>query len=225
MSAGSAGWIALDTPDADWAFSIDFVVGGNLDTYAGTGSNIADEMDAQVSWLNDAGRPWAGTTTFAWRHGAANSRGAPTLASDTLAFRYSPDATAIATIGSPAHMLAAQTTNPNGAIGAWYPASGVSILGWLRELAAGEACGNGGIRPGVPGLARFAPPVEAWATAAEVAVLADVLRESGQPRKGKIYDAARDLWRLVSVGVVTCDRSPSDSRYYSAKFACRGEAL
>jgi hypothetical protein len=221
------GWLAMNTPAADWSFSIDLTVAGNLDIYTSSGAdlNVVEAMNSLVAWCNGLTRPWFGNTVFSWQHTNYGGRGAPKLASSGLDFDYDPDAQAQTALGIAPELGTFITDNSTGAIGAWYPAAGVSLTQWLRTLGDGDAGGNGAVRSGVPGLGRFAPPVEAWATAAEMAVLPEVLRAATLPRRGQIYDAANDEWRQVSVGGYTQERSPVDAGYYMARLTARGEVL
>lgn len=218
------GWIAADTT-ADWTFSIDIDCLG-LDTFTASGvSNLADLMDSLVLWTQGLLRPWFGFTEFSWEmvEYSTTGMGQAVLTSSGAAFDFTPDATAQITLGMPAEVGIFATTPIDGASGAWFPAAGVSLRGWRRNLGKGEGAGVGATRPGVPGLAGIAPAVEAIATAEEMARLPAVIRTMSQPRRATIWHPAAGEYRRVALGGYTQERI--EGALYRVEIAARGEVL
>lgn len=218
------GWMAADT-SADWTFSIDIDCLG-VDTFTASGvANVADLMDSLVQWTQGILRPWFGFTVFSWEmvEYSDTGMGAPVLTSSGAAFDFTPDATAQTTLGMPVEVGVFATTPIDGASGAWFPAAGVSLRGWLRNLGKGDAAGIGATRPGVPGLARIAPAVEAVVTATELARLPAVIRTMSSPRRATIWHPAAGQYRRVALGGYTQERLQGG--VYRIEIAARGEVL
>jgi hypothetical protein len=225
----AAGWLAIQTGSAtvEWAYVIDLTVGGNLDTYTSpqTFSDPVAAMDDLVTWCNALARPWFGGTTFDWfaESYAQTGKAALVLRSSGLDFDFAPDAQAETTLGMHPEMATFQTSLGDGCVGGWFPASGLSLTGWVRELPMGEAAGVGAVRHGVPGLARLAPLVSAWATAAELAHLPAALRAATLPRRGRVWHEAQGVWRDVAIGGYSQTRQ--EAHTYRVDLTARGEVL
>ena len=218
------GFLALETV-GPWGFSADVTVAGNTDTWtvAPTIADPASAMDDLVTWCNALLRPWWGGVTFGWTATAYSGTGlaAVALTSAGQPFDWLPDADCETVLGIHAENNTYQNTLTDGAQGSFFPAAGVTVDQWVRNLGDGNAAGIGAIRGGVPGLAGFAPKVEAVATASEVAVLIASLRYATRPRRAMLWQPHTGQWRQAAIGQVSHGRG--EGAIYRIKVAARGE--
>lgn len=215
--------LALETT-ASWAFSVDVTVGGNTETYTNSASDrdAVTAMTMLVAWANDAGRAWTGTRTFSWewaRHAATG--GALLILACSGTFSLSVGAALNLGLPAAAGVVGVVGTAP--ALGTWAPISRLSIRGNLRVLAAGDGCGDGAVRPGVPGTAAKNPKAEAIGTAIDAARLAAILATASNPRRCLVYQLHKDTWLTRALGEIT--RSSSGPMYYAFELTLAGLAL
>ncbi len=215
--------LAIETT-ATWAFSVDVTVGVNTETY----TNLAADRDAVtavtalVAWANDAGRAWSGSRTFSWdwsRH--SDSGGALLVLACSGTFSLS--AGAATNLGLPAAVGVVGVVGTAPALGTWAPVSRVSVRGNLRVLAAGDGCGDGAVRPGVPGTAAKNPQVSAIGTAIDAARLAAILATASNPRRCLVYQLHKATWLTRALGDIS--RSSAGPMHYAFELTLAGLAL
>lgn len=199
------GWLAVNT-STDWGFSIDIHADGVTETYtsAGTETNAVQAMDALVAWANDGARAWS--NLWAWSARVGSTGRAEMLLRSGDFFDITPDAAAIAALGIAVQAVVTSTTTSTGAAGTWYPANGLHLRNWLRQLDNGDAASLGSLRPGVPGSGNQSGSCEAVAGYAEMPALVTALRAATQPRTGQVYHDIAAAWQVVSIGPVSQER-------------------
>lgn len=199
------GWLAVNT-STDWGFSIDIHADGVTETYtsAGTETNAVQAMDALVAWANDGARAWS--NLWAWSARVGSTGRAEMLLRSGDFFDITPDAAAIAALGIAVQAVVTSTTTSTGAAGTWYPANGLHLRNWLRQLDTGDASSLGSLRPGVPGSGNQSGSCEAVAGYAEIPALLTALRAATQPRTGQVYHDIAAAWQVVSIGPVSQER-------------------
>lgn len=199
------GWLAVNT-STDWGFSIDIHADGVTETYtsAGTETNAVQAMDALVTWANDGARAWS--NLWAWSARVGSTGRAEMLLRSGDFFDITPDAAAIAALGIAVQAVVTSTTTSTGAAGTWYPANGLHLRNWLRQLDNGDAASLGSLRPGVPGSGNQSGTCEAVAGYAEIPALLTALRAATQPRTGQVYHDIAAAWQVVSIGPVSQER-------------------
>lgn len=199
------GWLAVNT-STDWGFSIDIHADGVTETYtsAGTETNAVQAMDALVTWANDGARAWS--NLWAWSARVGSTGRAEMLLRSGDFFDITPDAAAIAALGIAVQAVVTSTTTSTGAAGTWYPANGLHLRNWLRQLDNGDAASLGSLRPGVPGSGNQSGTCEAVAGYAEIPALVTALRAATQPRTGQVYHDIAAAWQVVSIGPVSQER-------------------
>lgn len=201
------GWLAVNT-STDWGFSIDITANAATNTYtsAGTETNAVQAMDALAAWANDGARGWTGVNSFTWSARIGSTGRAEMVLASNAAFTITPDAAAIAALGIAVQAAVTSTTTSTGAAGTWYPANGLHLRNWLRQLDNGDAASLGSLRPGVPGSGNQSGTCEAVAGYAEIPALVTALRAATQPRTGQVYHDIAAAWQVVSIGPVSQER-------------------
>ena len=213
--------LALQTNDT-WTWALDVTVAGNLRTYTNSATDAVSAVAALLVWLNAAGRPWYGTRTFScvWQRSSATGASLPVLSATGGTFAIS--AAALATLGWAAAAGVSHVLS-TGAAGTWSPLSGVSVLRDVRLLSAGDACANGAVRPGVPGLACRLPKIDAVGTAADAARLAAVLASASNPRRAQVWQVHTQSWVEVALGAVS--RNAQGATLYRFTLDAAGDAV
>lgn len=214
--------LALDTT---WtAFDIEIQVGADAATYSSTATvgNAYEMIVALVAWANDAGRPWAGTITFAWSWTRDTATGgAFVVLSADVAFDINITAGGLY-LPNGAAQTAYTGTDP--ATGTWAPSIPIAVSGHVRLLGDGDTGGAERlIRPGNPGLAGIRPKLEAIGTALDAARLAAVLATATTPRRCWVYQTHKTAWRNYALGAVS--RTPDGFTAYRFSLDVAGEAL
>jgi len=215
--------MAFETAD-NWAWSIDVTVGAATETFtnAATDADVVAALQALVDWANAAGRAWTGTRTFSWAWARHAASGAALLTLSAVGGAFSLNAGALATLGFGAVAGVTSTTGA-AAAGSWAPALPVSVRRNVRLLDAGDAGGNGAVRPGVPGLACRMPKLDALGTATDAARLSAVLAAASSPRRAQVWQLHTSSWVGLAVGAVS--RSAQGSQNYRFAFEVAGDAV
>lgn len=200
--------LALETSQAWTAISLQATIGGITHTFAPTTERDAKTlMDSLATWV---AAQWAGKS-LSWSWSRDPLTGGAILSmhcSHTVALV--PNATATSLLGFTT-ITAQDLTASTAAAGTWAPTVRISVQRDLRRLEAGDGCGNGAIRPGVPALAGREPKVEAVGTALDAARLAGLLSVASNPRRAQILQVHTGLWVEVALGQVS--RSPEGAGY------------
>lgn len=216
--------LAIETTDT-WTFSVDMTVGVNTETFTGA----AADRDAYaatvafVAWANAAGRAWTGTRTFSWTWVRQSSTGGAILVLSATGGTFTITAGAAARLGLPASVGATIVIGTTAATGTWAPVSTIAISRNLRVLGKGDACGDGAVRPGVPGLAGSRPSLAAIGTATDAARVAAVLADASNPRRATGYQRHTDSWLEVALG--RASRGAVSTTHYRFDFEVARETL
>ncbi len=214
--------LALETTD-NWAFSVDIDVGG-AETYTNAEANAIDSVYALVLWANNPARGWFGVASFAWSWARHVATGGTILTlTSTAPFGFTMTAGAHDRLGLPADVGASEIIGDQPATGTWAPASKLSVKKYMRTLDRGDANGDGGVRPGVPGLGAYRPEVTAVGTVIDSARLAAVLATASNPRRAVVYQLHTDDWITLAIGSV--NRSPAETMHYRFEIQAGGVSL
>jgi len=185
-------------------------------------TDVATVMDALVVWANAT---FAHVFGWSWARDPATGGAIITLSATGGTFTLeATNADAQTGYGLSAGLKAAAAahTFDTAAVCTWAPTLPIAVRANMRILDRGDACGDGAIRPGVPGLATYRPRVEAMGSALDAARLASVLADAGNPRRAAIYQLHTDMWLALAVGDVS--RSPVGAVNYRFELSCSGDA-
>lgn len=216
--------LAVETTDT-WTFSVDVTVGAATETF----TNAAADKDAYaaitafVTWLNAAGRAWFGTRTFSWTWARQSSSGGAILVLSATGGVFTITAGASARLGLPAAAGVTTVIGTTAATGTWAPVSKLAMARNLRLLGKGDACGDGAVRPGVPGLAGSRPSLAAIGTAVDAGRVAAVLADASNPRRATGYQTHTDTWLEVALG--RHSRGAVSTTHYRFDFEVARETL
>lgn len=203
-------------------FSCDVDVGASSDSYvAAAATDLVAALAAFVAWLSAGGRPWAGAVwTATWQRDPSTGAARVLLQCDAeFALTVVGAANPLGLVG--AHVQAYSMTG-TAAQGTWWPVSDVGIRDHLQHVGDGDACGNGAVRPGIPGTAIYRPKVGAVGTAVDAGRLSSVLADATSPRQVAIWHHAAGLWRTYALGDVR--RNRVGATHYRFELACAGAA-
>jgi len=217
--------LALQMNNVDWVEAeLEINDGATTAQFYGSSvrMDVASVMDELVTWATSTFIP-----TFLWAWEKDTSTGGAILTlSATGNFTLEATNTDAQTgygLNSGVKASASSHTFDSAAAGTWAPVSGVSVKANLRVLLSGDACGDGAVRPGVPGLAHYRPTVEAIGTALDAARLANVLGDASNPRRASICQQHTASWIEVAVGEVA--RNPAGAKHYRFRLEVSGEAV
>lgn len=205
------------------AHSCDVTVGINTDSYAGgSATDLVTALAALVAWLEGAGRPWFGAATWsaAWVRDSATGGAAIEL---TCSATFEVTNISVANpLGLYAAGAPALTMTGTAAQGTWWPKSDVAIHDHHQEFGEGEACGNGAVRPGVPGTALYRPRVTAIGTAVDAGRISYLTTVASSPRQVKIYHHVAAAWRTYALGDI--ERREATTTLYAFSLKVLGAA-
>ena len=218
--------LALQSKSIDWFNDAELEIsdGTTLNQFYGSTPtmNVVDVMDELAAWATSTFAPSFG---WSWQRDPATGGAVLTLYA-TAPFTLEATTTAAQTgYGLTAGVKASATSHTFDApaIGTWAPVSGLAVSKNIRILGRGDACGNGAIRPGVPGLATYTPSIEAIGTAEDAGRLTEVLADASNPRRMTVYQQHTGLWLDLALGDVS--RSSRGAKHYRFQLTASGEAL
>lgn len=219
--------VAFESGEVDWTVAVvEIVAGVTTDQYSGTVArmSVVDFLDALTAWATSTFA--VGTFTWTWARESATSGAIITIHADGGTFTLEcTNADAQTGLGFPPGAAGPDSDleADSSAAGTWAPRWAIGVRTDLRVLGRGDACGDGAVRPGVPGLASFRPDVRATGTARDAARLASVLSTASSPRVASIYQTHTDTWLTLAVGNI--ERDPVDTHNYGFSLDVAGEAL
>ena len=218
--------LALQPTSIDWsAAQIEINDGVTTDQFLGSAvtMSIVEVMDELIAWATST---FIGTFSWTWTRDATTGGAIITLAVDagTVTLEATnADAQAGYGLSAGVHGAAASHTFDVAAAGTWAPVSQMMVSGNLRTLDRGDACGDGAIRPGSPGIATNQPTAQAIGTALEAGRFAEQLADAASPRRAHLYQLHTDTWLELALGQVT--RSPHGLMHYRFELDAVGDAL
>jgi len=213
--------ISLRTSDSWTALVVAVTVAPDpAETFTNTATSAYEAMVAFDSWLNDAGRAWSGAVTFGWTWSRDSTTGGALLVLTATGGLFSIDGGAASTLGFAAGGAWASVTG-SAALGTIAPIGGVAVRVHMRQLAAGDACGDGVVRPGVPGAAHYRPRVSFVGDSLDTARTAAMLATASNPRIVIVWQKHLDEWRTLALGPVK--RSVASTHHYSFDLDVAGE--
>lgn len=218
--------MALDPIDIDWLVAeIEINDGATTDQFNASQSatNVVLVLDELVAWATVTFVP-----TFSWSWQRESATGGAIITISCTGGSFTLEATntdAQDGYGYPAGAQGPATDieADASAAGTWAPTWPIGLRADLRVLPDGDACGDGGIRPGVPGLAHRSPIATAAGTARDAARLAAMLALSANPRRATAYQTHTGLWLSFALGDV--ERSPVDGVNYRFDLEAVGDTL
>jgi hypothetical protein len=186
--------------------------------------NVADVMDALVVWADAT----FFLLTFAWSWARDPATGGAIITLSATGGTFTLQATnadAQAGYGLAAGLKAAATSHAfdSAAAGTWAPLSGLMVSVDFRVAGDGDACANGAIRPGVPGLAHHRPAVSAVGSALDAGRWASMLANAHSPRRANAWQQHTSSWVQFALGEAT--RAAAGVQHYRFELAASGDVI
>lgn len=184
---------------------------------AGDVHNAYDVATSLRAWLDNPARPWAVPVTGV----------ALVIESDGVRHRFRfvvsgvgfTDATASAEWISRFGDTGLAT--PTGALGTC--ASTPGTTNWRRwDNEEGVRCRAGSWRFGHSKTSHRRPTVELAMSNDEAFALGEAMRYAAQPRRAYLFDESKQLWRLVSLGLLEWDQEPDDAHRVTGRLHVLG---
>lgn len=200
--------MAFQTTD-NWGWSLTVTdPATSADTYTNATTNARDAMAALLTWANAVGRPWYATGLIFYTLWARDGYGGAKVTFGATA-PFELDGGASVTLGLDADTYYAfpyRATGITAAAGVWWPSVPVSVRGYARHVAEGDAEAAGATRPGSPGRGHYTPTVQAVANATEAAKLTAILATCASPRIVTVEQEHTGTWLSLAVGDVSRTR-------------------
>jgi hypothetical protein len=216
--------ISLRT-SADWtALVVEVVVAPDPgEIFSNTTKTSAYEAMVDFdAWLNDAARAWFGVVSFSWRWARDPTTGGALLILTAAGGLFSIDAGAQSTLGFSLG-VGQSTTTGAAALGTIAPVGGVAVRAHMRQLAVGDACTDGAVRPGVPGAAHYRPSVSFVGDSLDAGRTAAMLATASNPRIAVVWQKHLDAWRTLAIGPIA--RTVASTHHYKFDLNVSGEVL
>jgi len=217
--------LALQPRAVDWTTAeVEIFDGVTLAQFYGSSARMdaAAVLDELVAWATST---FVGTFSWGWERNAVGGA-VVTLSTDSGTFTLeatNADAQSGYGLSAGVKAAAASHTFDSAAAGTWAPTSPLGVSANIRQLGDGDACGNGAVRPGVPGAAANSPRVTAVGTAIDAGRLTEQLAAASSPRRCRVYQLHTGLWLELAVGKV--NRSPVGLLLYRFTFDAAGDAI
>ena len=218
--------IALQPASIDWSVAeIEIDDGWTTNQFNASASrmDVVAVLDELTAWATST---FAAAFSWTMDRDADTGGAVVTLATSSGTFTIeATNAAAQAGYGLSAgvHAAASSHTFDAPAAGTWSPVAQVSVRNNIRSVGRGDACGNGAIRPGSPGIGANAPAVSAYGTAVDAGRIAEQLADASNPRRARVYQLHTGLWLELAIGTV--QRSPSGLLYYRFTIDAAGDAI
>lgn len=218
--------LALNPDSVDWSVAqIEINDGVTTDQFVGStpSMDVAAVMDELVVWADATFIP-----AFSWTWIRDTSTGGAILSLSATGGTFTLEATnadAQAGYGLSAGVKGAAAAHlfNDAAAGTWAPTSKMLVADNMRTLGPGDACGDGAVRPGSPGVASYRPRVAGIGSALDAARLAAVLGDADNPRRGVVYQLHTETWIELAIGEVS--RSKVGATHYRFDFEAAGDVL
>ena len=215
--------ISLRTSDAWTALVVAVTVAPDpAETFTGSATSAYEAMVEFDSWLNGAGRAWTGVVSFSWTWERDSTTGGALLILTASGGLFSIDGGAQSTLGFAAGGAFASTTGA-AALGTIAPVGGVAVRAYMRQLAVGDACGDGVLRPGVPGAAHYRPAVSFVGDSLDAGRTAAMLATASNPRIAVVWQKHLAAWRTLAIGPIS--RSVASTHHYKFDLNVAGEIV
>jgi len=218
--------LSLEPSAVDWtAATLELFDGVTTDQFNGSAVRMAlpAVMDELIAWATATFIP-----TFAWSWARDTATGGAvvtlTCTGGTVTLE-AKNATAELGYGLRAGAKSAAASHEFDGPGAatWAPLSGLMISADLRVLATGDACADGAIRPGSPGLAHRRPVVGAVGSALDAGRMAATMAAGASPRRATAWQTHTATWLTFALGDVT--RAPAGALHYRWDLQAAGDVI
>ena len=217
--------LALEPSAVDWSVSgLEINDGATTDSFnaASQYMHVVDVMDALIVW---ADATFALTFTWAWTRDAGTGGAILTLAASGTFTLEATNSDAQTGYGLNAGLKGASAahTFDSAAAGTWAPASALMVRADFRVAGSGDACGDGALRPGAPGIAHRRPVVSAIGTATDAGRWAGVAAAAHSPRRATAYQQHTASWVDFALGDVS--RSAAGVKHYRFELQASGDVI
>lgn len=217
--------LVLEPAGVDWLTSdLEINDGVTTDSYNHTSviADVATVMTALVAWATATFTP---TFSWSWERDATTGGAILTLSADAAFTVEATESHAQTGYGLDPGVKASASSHrfDSPASGTWDPSMGPAVSRNIRVLGAGDACGNGAVRPGVPGLATNKPAIAAVGTAIDAGRFAAQVALASNPRRANVYQVHTATWLLLALGEV--QREPVGLTHYRFDIEASGDAI
>lgn len=217
--------LAVDPAAIDWTVAeVEIDDGFTTDQFTGSAARmtVVAYLDELVAWATATFVP---SFAWSWQRESATSGAIITVTASSAVTLEATNTDAQDGLGYPAGVIGPATDfeADASAAGTWAPRWSIMVRADLRILARGDACGDGAIRPGSPGIAHRRPAVTAAGTARDAARLSSVLASAASPRRAVAYQLHTATWPTFALGTV--DRSPLDTNNYRFALQAVGDVI
>jgi len=218
--------LTLEPAAVSWLVSaLEINDGATTDTFNATGAamGISDVMGELVAWADST---FALVFAWSWARDSTTGGAILTLSATGGTFTlHARNADAQAGYGLTAGVKAAAASHTfdSAAAGTWAPVSGLMVSADIRVAGAGDACGDGAIRPAAPGIAHRRPAVSAVATALGAGRMAATLAAARNPRRATAYQQHTDSWVAFALGEI--NRSAVGTLHYRFELQASGDVI